>query len=120
MAAITARALGPESVFGVLLPSPYTSEESIEDAREVAENLGIRTCTLPITPAMEVFDGILAEAFAGLPRDTTEENIQARIRAVVLMALANKFDAILLSTGNRSEAAVGYSTLYGDMAGAFR
>lgn len=117
VAAITARALGPESVLGVLLPSPYTSEESIEDAREVAENLGIRTYTLPITPAMETFDGILAEAFAGLPRDTTEENIQARIRAVVLMALANKFDAILLSTGNRSEAAVGYSTLYGDMAG---
>ncbi len=117
VAAVAARALGPESVLGVLLPSPYTSEESIEDAREVAENLGIRTCTLPITPAMEVFDETLAESFAGLPRDITEENIQARIRAVVLMAIANKFDAMLLSTGNRSEAAVGYSTLYGDMAG---
>ena len=117
VAAVAARALGPESVLGVLLPSPYTSEESIEDAREVAENLGIRTCTLPITPAMEVFDETLAGVFAGLPRDITEENIQARIRAVVLMAIANKFDAMLLSTGNRSEAAVGYSTLYGDMAG---
>ena len=117
VAAVAARALGPESVLGVLLPSPYTSEESIEDAREVAENLGIRTCTLPITPAMEVFDETLAESFAGLPGDTTEENIQARIRAVVLMAIANKFGAMLLSTANRSEAAVGYSTLYGDMAG---
>ena len=117
VAAVAARALGPENVLGVLLPSPYTSPESIEDAREVAENLGIRTCCLPIAPAMEAFDGILAEVFAGLPRDTTEENLQARIRAVVLMALANKFDSMLLSTGNKSEAAVGYSTLYGDMAG---
>ncbi len=117
VAAVAARALGPENVLGVLLPSPYTSPESIEDAREVAENLGIRTCCLPIAPAMEAFDGILAGVFAGLPRDTTEENLQARIRAVVLMALANKFDSMLLSTGNKSEAAVGYSTLYGDMAG---
>ncbi|GLI46474.1 NAD+ synthase [Methanoculleus bourgensis] len=117
VAAVAARALRPENVLGVLLPSPYTSPESIEDAREVAENLGIRTCCLPIAPAMEAFDGILTGIFAGLPRDTTEENLQARIRAVVLMALANKFGSMLLSTGNKSEAAVGYSTLYGDMAG---
>jgi NAD+ synthetase len=117
VAAVAARALGPENVLGVLLPSPYTSPESIEDAREVAENLGIRTCCLPIAPAMEAFESILAGVFAGLPRDITEENLQARIRAVILMALANKFGSMLLSTGNKSEAAVGYSTLYGDMAG---
>lgn len=117
VAAVAARALGPENVLGVLLPSPYTSSESIMDAREVAENLGIQTCCLPIAPAMEAFDGILAGVFAGRPHDITEENLQARIRAVVLMALANKFGFMLLSTGNKSEAAVGYSTLYGDMAG---
>ena len=117
VAAVAARALGPENVLGVLLPSPYTSPESIEDAREVAGNLGIQTCSLPIAPAMEAFDDILAGVFAGRPRDTTEENLQARIRGAVLMALANKFGSLLLSTGNKSEAAVGYSTLYGDMAG---
>lgn len=117
VAAVAARALGPENVLGVLLPSPYTSPESIEDAREVAANLGIQTHTLPITPAMEAFEDILAGIFTGLPQDVTEENLQARIRAVILMALANKFGSMLLSTGNRSESAVGYSTLYGDMAG---
>jgi len=117
VAAVAARALGPENVVGVLLPSPYTSGESIEDARELAENLGIRTYCLPISPMMEAFDGVLAGVFAGRPHDTTEENLQARIRATVLMALANKFNSLLLSTGNKSEIAVGYSTLYGDMAG---
>ncbi|MCK9278667.1 MAG: NAD+ synthase [Methanoculleus sp.] len=117
VAAIAARALGPENVLGVLLPSPYTSLESIEDARELGENLGIRTYCLPIAPMMEAFEGTLAGVFTGLPRDTTEENLQARIRATVLMALANKFGSMLLSTGNKSEAAVGYATLYGDMAG---
>ena len=117
VAAIAARALGPENVVGVLLPSPYTSSESIEDAREVAENLGIRVECIPIAPMMEAFDGALAGVFAGRPRDITEENLQARIRATVLMALANKFCSMLLSTGNKSEAAVGYATLYGDMAG---
>ncbi|HNQ34402.1 MAG TPA: NAD(+) synthase, partial [Methanoculleus sp.] len=91
--------------------------ESIEDAREVAANLGIRAECIPIAPLMEAFDGALEDIFAGLPRDTTEENLQARIRATVLMALSNKFGSLLLSTGNKSEAAVGYSTLYGDMAG---
>ena len=117
VAAIAVEALGPENVFGVLLPSPYTSRESIEDAREVAANLGIRAECIPIAPLMEAFDGALKDIFAGLPRDTTEENLQARIRATVLMALSNKFGSLLLSTGNKSEAAVGYSTLYGDMAG---
>ena len=117
VAAVAVEALGPENVLGVLLPSPYTSTESIEDAHELAENLGVRVHTLPITPVMEAFDGVLAGVFAGLAPDTTEENLQARIRAAVLMALANKFGSLLLSTGNKSEAAVGYSTLYGDMAG---
>ena len=115
--AIAARALGPENVLGVLLPSPYTSAESVEDAQKLAENLGIRTCCIPITPMMEAFDGALAEVFAGFSRDVTEENLQARIRAVILMAISNKFGSMLLSTGNRSEIAVGYSTLYGDAAG---
>ena len=117
VAAIAVEALGPENVLGVLLPSPYTSRESVEDAREVAANLGIRAECIPIAPLMEAFDGALEDIFAGLPRDTTEENLQARIRATVLMALSNKFGSLLLSTGNKSEAAVGYSTLYGDMAG---
>lgn len=117
VAAVAAEALGPENVLGVLLPSPHTSIESIEDARELGENLGIQVQCIPIAPMMEAFDGALAGVFTGLPRDTTEENLQARIRAVVLMALANKFGSMLLSTGNKSEAAVGYATLYGDMAG---
>jgi NAD+ synthase (glutamine-hydrolysing) len=117
VAAVAAEALGPENVLGVLMPSPYSSPGSIEDARDLAANLGIRTHTLPITPAMEAFDGILAEVFAGLPPDTTEENLQARIRAAILMALSNKFGSLLLSTGNKSELSVGYSTIYGDMAG---
>ncbi|NMA10042.1 Glutamine-dependent NAD(+) synthetase [Methanoculleus chikugoensis] len=117
VAAVAARALGPENVLGVLLPSPHTSAESIEDARELAANLGIRVQCIPIAPMMEAFDGALAEVFAGLARDVTEENLQARIRATALMALANKFGSMLLSTGNKSEVAVGYSTLYGDAAG---
>lgn len=117
VAAIAARALGPENVLGVLLPSPYTSTESVEDAQKLAENLGIRTCSIPITPMMEASDGALAEIFAGFTPDITEENLQARIRAVVLMAISNKFGSMLLSTGNRTEIAVGYSTLYGDAAG---
>ncbi|MDN7012698.1 NAD+ synthase [Methanoculleus sp. FWC-SCC3] len=117
VAAVAARALGPENVLGVLLPSPHTSAESVEDARELVENLGIRVQCIPIAPMMEAFDGGLAEVFAGLPCDITEENLQARIRATVLMALSNKFGSMLLSTGNKSEVAVGYSTLYGDGAG---
>lgn len=117
VASIAVEALGPENVLGVLLPSPYTSVESVEDARKLAENLGIRVQYVPIAPMMEAFDGALQDVFAGLAPDITEENLQARIRATVLMALANKFDSMLLSTGNKSEAAVGYCTLYGDTAG---
>ncbi|WP_243669983.1 NAD(+) synthase [Methanoculleus chikugoensis] len=120
VAAVAARALGPENVLGVLLPSPpHTSAESIEDARELAANLGIGVQCIPIAPPMmEAFDGALADVFAGgLAPDITEENLQARIRATALMALANKFGSMLLSTGNKSEVAVGYSTLYGDAAG---
>ncbi|MDK2916992.1 MAG: hypothetical protein PWR25_1549 [Euryarchaeota archaeon] len=117
VAAIAAQALGPENVLGLLLPSPHTSKESIEDARELAENLGIQVQCIPIAPMMEAFGNALAEVFAGLPRDITEENLQARIRATALMALSNKFGSMLLSTGNKSEIAVGYSTLYGDAAG---
>jgi len=117
VAAIAVEALGPENVLGVLLPSPYTSAASIEDARELAANLGIRVEVIPIAPVMEAFDGALQGAFAGRPPDITEENLQARIRGTVLMALSNKFGSMLLSTGNKSEAAVGYCTLYGDTAG---
>jgi NAD+ synthase (glutamine-hydrolysing) len=117
VAAVAARALGQENVLGVLLPSPHTSAESIEDARELAANLGIRVQCIPIAPMMEAFDSGLADVFAGLAPDITEENLQARIRATVLMALANKFGSMLLSTGNKSEVAVGYCTLYGDAAG---
>jgi NAD+ synthase (glutamine-hydrolysing) len=117
VAAVAAEALGPENVLGVLMPSPYSSRGSIDHASELAASLGIRTMTIPINPAMAAFDNILAEVFAGLPADITEENLQARIRAAILMALSNKFGMLLLSTGNKSELAVGYSTIYGDMAG---
>ncbi|WP_214020827.1 NAD+ synthase [Methanoculleus sp.] len=117
VAAVAVRALGPENVLGVLLPSPHTSAENIEDAQKLAKNLGIRVECIPIAPMMEAFDGALAGVFAGLAPNITEENLQARIRATVLMAFANKFGSMLLSTGNKSEAAVGYCTLYGDAAG---
>lgn len=116
-AAIAAEALGPSNVTGVLMPSPYSSRGSIDDATTLAAGLGIATLTLPIAPAMQAMDATLADAFAGLPRDVTEENIQARIRGNLLMALSNKYCALLLTTGNKSELAVGYCTLYGDMSG---
>lgn len=116
-AAIAAAALGPENVLGVALPSPYTSQESIDDARQLAENLGIEFRTIPITTIFEAQLAALAPLFAGRLPDTTEQNIQARIRGNLLMALANKFGHLLLSTGNKSEIAVGYCTLYGDMSG---
>ncbi|MGA2933631.1 MAG: NAD+ synthase [Methanomicrobiales archaeon] len=118
VAAVAAEALGRENVLGVLMPSPYSSEGSVTDARALAGNLGIRTITLPITVIMDSFDAALREEFSGLPRDITEENLQARIRGTLLMALSNKFGTLLLSTGNKSEMAVGYCTLYGDMNGA--
>ena len=116
-AAIAAEALGPSNVLGVLMPSPYSSRGSIDDAVALAANIGIDTITLPIEPAMQAMEGTLADAFAGTMRDVTEENIQARIRGNLLMALSNKRGALLLTTGNKSELAVGYCTLYGDMSG---
>ncbi len=117
VAVIAARALGPENVLGVLLPSPYTSSASIEDALELSGNLGMRSMTMPIDKLMGGFEMALRDAFAGRVEDVTEENIQARIRGNLLMALSNKFKSMLLTTGNKSELAVGYCTLYGDMAG---
>jgi len=116
-AAIAAEALGAANVLGVLMPSPFSSRGSIDDALALAANLGIDTLTLPIEPAMLAIEGTLRDAFAGTARDVTEENIQARIRGNLLMALSNKRGALLLTTGNKSELAVGYCTLYGDMSG---
>jgi NAD+ synthase (glutamine-hydrolysing) len=116
-AAIAAEALGPRQVLGVLMPSPYSSLGSVDDSRRLAATLGIDTLTLPIDEAMHAMDDTLRDAFAGAPPDVTEENIQARIRGNLLMALSNKRGALLLTTGNKSELAVGYCTLYGDMSG---
>ncbi|RJX31109.1 MAG: NAD+ synthase [Desulfurivibrio sp.] len=116
--AIACEALGAENVTGVALPSPYTSPASIADARSLAANLGIRLEIIDISATFASFRQTLSPLFAGLREDVTEQNIQARIRGTLLMALANKFNALLLSTGNKSEMAVGYCTLYGDMAGA--
>ena len=116
-AVIAAHALGPENVTGVSMPSRYSSAGSVEDARTLARNLGIRHTTIPIEPAHEALLKMLAPAFKDLRPDTTEENLQARIRGSVLMALSNKFGTLCLATGNKSELAVGYCTLYGDMCG---
>lgn len=116
-AAVACRALGPENVLCVALPSPYTSQMSIDDARELAINLGCGFELLPIAEAMESYEQILAPLFAGKDEDVTEQNLQARIRGTLLMALSNKLGHLLLSTGNKSEMAVGYCTLYGDMNG---
>jgi NAD+ synthase/NAD+ synthase (glutamine-hydrolysing) len=116
-AAVAAEAIGAEHVLGVLMPSPYSSRGSVDDSLEVARNLRIATLTLPIDAAMKAMEDTLAPAFAGLERDVTEENIQARIRGNLLMALSNKRGALLLTTGNKSELSVGYCTLYGDMSG---
>ncbi|QSJ19599.1 NAD+ synthase [Nostoc sp. UHCC 0702] len=117
VAAIAAAALGKENVLGVLMPSPYSSEHSVSDALALGENLGIQTNILPIGELMQGFDNSLAELFAGTEFGIAEENIQSRIRGNLLMAIANKFGYLLLSTGNKSEMAVGYCTLYGDMNG---
>lgn len=116
-ATLAVRAIGADHVTGVLMPSAYSSTHSIEDALELAENLGIKTLTIPIQPAFEVIKNQMQEAFEGLPEDATEENFQARLRGMTLMALSNKFGSLLLTTGNKSELAVGYCTLYGDMCG---
>jgi NAD+ synthase (glutamine-hydrolysing) len=117
VAAIALSALGKENVFGVLMPSPYSSDHSVIDALALAENLGIKTQILPIAELMQGFDNTLVELFAGTEFGLAEENIQSRIRGNLLMAIANKFGYLLLSTGNKSEMAVGYCTLYGDMNG---
>lgn len=116
-AVIATAALGKENVLGVLMPSPYTSAASTTDAQAIAENLGIKTQTIPINNLMDSYTQTLAEVFKGYPQDVTEENIQARIRGNILMALSNKFHAMVLSTGNKSELSVGYCTLYGDLTG---
>jgi NAD+ synthase (glutamine-hydrolysing) len=116
-AAIAVDAIGPENVIGVGMPGPYSSEGSIDDARELASNLGIRFEVLPISEIVDGFKETLSGVFRGLAEDATEENIQSRVRGSLLMALSNKFGALVLSTGNKSELGVGYCTLYGDMAG---
>ena len=116
-AAIAVEALGGDRVLGVLMPSPYSSRGSIDDSLRLAANLGIKTLTLPIADAMGAMERTLHDAFAGAGPDVTEENVQARIRGSLLMALSNKRGALLLTTGNKSELAVGYCTLYGDMSG---
>jgi NAD+ synthetase len=116
---IAADALGPERVQAVMMPSPYTARMSLEDAETLARNLGIGHRVLPIAPIFDSFEAALAETFRGLPPDLTEENIQARARGVLLMAISNKTGKLVLTTGNKSEMATGYATLYGDMAGGF-
>jgi NAD+ synthase (glutamine-hydrolysing) len=118
-AVIAADALGPDSVHAVFLPSRYSSSESARDAKAVSENLGTHYHVIPIEETFEGYKKMLAPSFDGLPEDITEENLQARIRGNILMALANKFHGLVLSTGNKSEMSVGYSTLYGDMVGGF-
>ncbi len=118
-AAIAADALGPENVHCVLMPSRYSSDHSVSDAVDFAERLGVSHRTIPIEPAHAAFLDMFAESFAGRDEGLTEENLQSRIRGVILMGLTNKFGWLVVTTGNKSEAAVGYSTLYGDTAGAY-
>jgi NAD+ synthase (glutamine-hydrolysing) len=116
---IAVDALGPQHVMGISMPSRYSSEASVADARQLAQNLGIRFLIIPIEPAHQAYLDMLAEPFAGTPPGVAEENIQARIRGNIVMALSNKFGALVLTCGNKSEMATGYATLYGDMAGGF-
>jgi NAD+ synthase len=118
-AALAVDALGADRVRAVMMPSPYTSQESLDDAAAVARSLGIRYDTVSIEPAMQAFRAMLKEQFAGTNEDITEENIQSRSRGVTLMALSNKFGHMVVSTGNKSEMSVGYATLYGDMCGGY-
>lgn len=118
-AAIAADALGPQKVHTIRLPSPFTSADSVEDAEQLAAALNLRMDTIPITPLMDGARQTLAPLFAALHENVTEENIQARLRGLLLMAVSNKFGAMVLTTGNKSEMSVGYATLYGDMCGGF-
>ncbi|MBP1741240.1 MAG: nadE, partial [Deltaproteobacteria bacterium] len=117
VAVIARKAFGPENVTAVSMPSPYTSQMSRDDARALAQNLGIHLVEIPITEIFSSYTKSLAQVFKGLPPDEAEENLQARIRGTLLMALSNKFRSLLLSTGNKSETATGYCTIYGDMNG---
>jgi NAD+ synthase (glutamine-hydrolysing) len=117
--AVAVDALGKDKVRAVMMPSPYTADISWIDAREMAARMGVRYDEISIKPEFEAFKASLANEFKGLPEDATEENIQARVRGTMLMALSNKFGSIVLTTGNKSEMATGYCTLYGDMAGGF-
>src|SRR5215468_1384111 len=119
VAAIAVEALGAANVTGVTMPSPYSSAGTRRDAALLAKNLGIDLLRVPITRVLKAYKGALSGAFKGLKEDVTEENLQARIRGNYLMALSNKFGWLVLNTGNKSEIAVGYATLYGDMAGGF-
>ena len=119
VAAIAVKALGAENITGVFMPSEYTSNESREDALALAGNLGIEVLTVPIKETLRGYHRMLRKTFAGTEPDTTEENLQARIRGNILMAMSNKFGHLVLTTGNKSEMSVGYATLYGDMAGGF-
>ena len=118
-AAVAADALGPENVVGITMPSRYSSEGSLTDSRELAANLGIHLWNVPIEPAHQAFAGMLESYFQDAEPNVAEENVQARIRGNVLMTISNKFGWIVLTTGNKSEMAMGYATLYGDMAGGF-
>lgn len=117
--AVAVDAVGAERVRAVMMPSEFTADISLQDARDMADRVGVRYTELPIKPAFDVFLSTLANEFDQTPFDTTEENIQARIRGTLLMALSNKYGSVVLTTGNKSEMAVGYATLYGDMAGGF-
>jgi NAD+ synthase (glutamine-hydrolysing) len=119
VATVAVDALGPESVVGVLMPSRFTSEASVTDAAALASNLGVETMTLPIEDAHAAFLRILDGPFRGADPGVAGENVQARVRGVLLMALSNRFGWLVLTTGNKSEMATGYATLYGDMAGGF-
>jgi NAD+ synthase len=119
VAVVAADALGPENVRTFMLPSRYTSRESLDDAAECARRLGVRLDEIPIAPAVDAFAQMLTPHFEGRAPDLTEENIQARSRGLALMALSNKLGLMLLTTGNKSEMAVGYATLYGDMSGGY-
>ena len=118
-AALAVDALGPEHVHGVMLPSRYSSQGSLDDAAALARNLGVETRLLPIEEGFSALLSTLEPSFTGVEQDVTEENLQARVRGTLLMALSNKFGWIVLATGNKSELSVGYSTLYGDMVGGF-
>ena len=118
-AAVAADALGPERVHAIMMPSPYTSRESLEDAEACARAIGVRYDIVDIAPAMEAFRGMLTPLFGNRAEDVTEENIQSRARGVTLMAVSNKLGGMVVTTGNKSEMAVGYATLYGDMCGGF-